>query len=1053
MPNRFSKSLTLFLTLGLLYALSARAADQRSAEPREGKPCTTGKEKGCEETVEVLVFHDEAHPHDTLILDLLALGAEIVDDSPYFSHLIAAVPWEALEEVEKLPGVLLVELPPAPPEALMEQARTVIGADAVQGGIAPAYDTGAAGVKLGLIDNGGIDHCDFSGRVMLNHPTAMTHATMVAGMMAADGASSAGYQKRGVAPEAPIYSWIWGSASNKMLSAVDDYGVVAVNNSWTSGYGPPVPYPVRARDYDKIVYDKHLNIFWAAGNFGLTTADGYYTLSHETAAKNVFTVGGIDNLGVLNPKSSRGPTQDGRLKPDAVAVAVCIDGMPNVGGSCNRTKGWWGTSFAAPAAAGGAGLLVDRFRDLNSGSNPKPALVKAILANTADDIEAPGPDYTSGYGIIDLEQAEEVIEDRAYTEGSIPQGKLHQTRLEVPAGCSEMRVMLAWSDPPAMPYANPTLVNDLDLLVTSPSLATSRPLTLNPANPSGVAFQAPNRRDNVEQVVVPSPAAGTWLVEVAGYDVDDGPQDYALTWVGEGCQIEAQSGPCANPPPQMVGWWPVDETAGPTAADIAGGHTASYVGSPTPQATGKVGGALAVNAGHYLQVSTHADFDFGAATDFSVDLWLYPNGIGSFLSKYDQATGRGFDLFLDLLVGGGGNLELGVTLGDAGGPITYRFQDCRLDVGKWQHVTVTVDRDRTDGVRCYVDGVGTTLPGDATAVGSIDTTAPLRIGTGRFAFGDFVVDEVEIFRRRLRQNEIQRIVDANENGKCPDGCHLGWDKPFCRDQQSVKVTKRIWNRSNAAHDYAYTASQVPGTGAAPGAPCGVDGPTSFTYLSPNPITVPAGSYADVDIRIDRPASFTQNLVVGCYDVALHNLDTGNTVTTRGSVQDRRNLCAVARDDIINLAVGPPATGGFQMRNTSGRDMSFAYRLEAMSMAPESGAGVLSIDGLPPGESIVGEVSMAPEEVVELEFSAEMLDADPWNVYDVLLLTDFDGDGLEEAAASTAFVWSGDELVCSYRTCDDEKRCATINEVCAEDRCRTATCAKGGGCVYQERCEK
>jgi hypothetical protein len=58
------------------------------------------------------------------------------------------------------------------------------------------------------------------------------------------------------------------------------------------------------------------------------------------------------------------------------------------------------------------------------------------------------------------------------------------------------------------------LVIDLDLRVFSPSGATNFPWVLNPASPSAAATKGDNFRDPVEQVVVPSPTAGTYIVQV-----------------------------------------------------------------------------------------------------------------------------------------------------------------------------------------------------------------------------------------------------------------------------------------------------------------------------------------------------------------------------------------------------------------------------------------------------------------------------------------------------------------------------------------------------------
>ena len=51
----------------------------------------------------------------------------------------------------------------------------------------------------------------------------------------------------------------------------------------------------------------------------------------------------------------------------------------------------------------------------------------------------------------------------------------------VPAGANQIKIMLYWADAAAAPYANTSLVNDLDLTVISPDAIVHHPLILNPS--------------------------------------------------------------------------------------------------------------------------------------------------------------------------------------------------------------------------------------------------------------------------------------------------------------------------------------------------------------------------------------------------------------------------------------------------------------------------------------------------------------------------------------------------------------------------------------------
>jgi serine protease AprX len=270
--------------------------------------------------------------------------------------------------------------------------------------------------------------------------------------------------------------------------------------------------------------------------------------------------------------SSRGPTDDGRIKPDVVAPGTWVlsgfSGLYQEGygdpvnpqNGLYQWDGWGmprnefykhmgGTSMANPIAAGAATVVRD-FYQKAYGHSASAALVKATLINSAvdlldenndgaDDNDYPIPNVHEGWGRVNLANATDGSHQFVDEATGLNSGGSAAYPFNVATAGQPFKVSLVWSDYPSTEAATQNLVNDLDLLVTAPGGAQYRGNVFSGgwSQTGGSA----DRTNNVENVYVQSAAAGTWTVQVSGYNVPNGPQPYALVVDGTFGQVD-------NPP-------------------------------------------------------------------------------------------------------------------------------------------------------------------------------------------------------------------------------------------------------------------------------------------------------------------------------------------------------------------------------------------------------------------------------------------------------------------------------------------------------------------------
>ncbi|WP_426294299.1 S8 family serine peptidase [Dyadobacter endophyticus] len=474
-------------------------------------------------------------PND-LLNGLDSLRARLLsDDLSAYQVIEARVPIEELPAVAGLPWVQYIEAVPPPEELLNDKSEAATRASVLTSALPGQRQLNGEGVVIGIGDSGNLlEHIDISTRLLsYDLEASYWHGVHVAGTAAGGGIMNEKY--KGYAPKASIVkratSEIWKQAS----TLVRDFGMIVTNNS----YGGSVCPDYGAYTVDSYILDRqasdlpNLQHVFAAGNSGLeapcegVTAGFGNIIGGSISAKNVISTGRTGATGLIALTSSKGPTQDGRIKPEIIAPGTSITStLPG-----NTYQGASGTSMAAPAVVGGLALLYQRYKQLNGGNNPKNMLMKALLCNGATDKGLAGPDFNYGFGVMNLLRSVSMLEKGQYFNGRLAHQAKDGFEISVPPNTALVKIMLYWNDAaPALLTGKKSLVNDLDLKVVRLGNAEVLPSFPRAAQPLAAAAAGVDTVNNIEQIVVESPAAGTYIVNVSGTKVPSGPQEYFLVY-------------------------------------------------------------------------------------------------------------------------------------------------------------------------------------------------------------------------------------------------------------------------------------------------------------------------------------------------------------------------------------------------------------------------------------------------------------------------------------------------------------------------------------------
>lgn len=379
----------------------------------------------------------------------------------------------------------------------------------------------AIGLKEELFD---LNDFDILGRVFTSEwasENMNNHATEMATIIGGAGVSFV--NGRGVADEVEIFS----SDFDIQMPDVDqfylDHQLLVQNHSY--GGGVESFYGASAEAYDRISNEiPELLHVMSSGNSGQEVpSEGPYAglagwanlTGNYKNAKNNLVIGAVDTTGVILSFSSVGPASDGRVKPELVAYSTT------------------GTSNATALTSGVAALIQDAYSKKYSTPAPS-ALVKALLINGASDVGAKGLDFRTGYGNIDAYASLKMLDMEYLFLESVDKGDSKLMTVEIPANATNLKVTLVWNDPAGQANDLNPLVNDLDLSLLDPNGKTWLPWVLDhSANKYALeaeAVRAEDHLNNVEQISIEFPSAGTYEITLDGIHLFTDKQDFSIVY-------------------------------------------------------------------------------------------------------------------------------------------------------------------------------------------------------------------------------------------------------------------------------------------------------------------------------------------------------------------------------------------------------------------------------------------------------------------------------------------------------------------------------------------
>ncbi|MGW2984310.1 S8 family serine peptidase [Streptomyces goshikiensis] len=498
----------------IIVVLADQITIPRFPEPATDEPRESVRNRGLAERAQELVRSIEAQRapgYEQLEASLAGDAAKIVERFWIINGVVAEMPLKSVDRIASREDVVSIEprfSGEEPPQDEVDDARGRLDSD-------PYFNLGLTGGWIGLLDTGvrfshtqftNPSHIDFrrdciNGGADCNTGTGLNpnddcwnHGTSSAAIITAN--ASQGNDFRGVtgitldsfkvyATATPCGLLDAAAAVRGFQAAVQVLDRVVVAEM--QGGGDHLSAIAQAAD---AAFDAGAVVIAANGNNGPNAG----TVNCPANARRVIGVGAFDVVSAARyAQQSRGPTTDGRFKPDVI-TPTNTETASNTSDTATRIFG--GTSGATPYGAGVAALLRNWLRGTSATIDPGQVYAQIILCGQQswpfDNVDGAGPlrmplDGQLWWGKVSIPQSAATID--------IP------INVQV---ASYLDAALWWPDS--------TTHNDIDLYLVSPS-----PFSVEEQRSTSLASVFERCRKT-------SPNTGTWKLRIRGYSVPSAPQ-------------------------------------------------------------------------------------------------------------------------------------------------------------------------------------------------------------------------------------------------------------------------------------------------------------------------------------------------------------------------------------------------------------------------------------------------------------------------------------------------------------------------------------------------